>query len=197
MHKEILYDDVFDAQAHYRLILDSMARPGKINVLPDPELTAPKGIHASGALVAFALLNADVSYCVEGPAAFEVSRYLLVNTSARQVEKGEADYIFLDGSAPAELLHQLKVGSLPYPEDSATVVAAADDLSNEGNGLILLLSGPGVSGERKLCVSGLDRSFFEALAGINGEFPLGIDVILTDPERRVACIPRSTKVRIG
>jgi alpha-D-ribose 1-methylphosphonate 5-triphosphate synthase subunit PhnH len=197
MVKEILYDEVFDAQEHYRILLDSMARPGKINVLPEIELTTPKGIHLAGALAGFALLNADVSYYVEGVAAYEVSRYLLVNTSARPVASEQADYIFLDGSAPAELLPQLKVGTLPYPEDSATVVAAVDGLANESDGLGLLLTGPGVQGERRLCVVGLDRSFFEALATINVEFPLGIDVILTDPERRVACIPRSTKIRFS
>jgi alpha-D-ribose 1-methylphosphonate 5-triphosphate synthase subunit PhnH len=195
MVKEILYDDVFDAQEHYRLLLDSMARPGKINVLPEMELTTPRGIHTAGALVGFALLNADVTYYVEGPASFEVGRYLLVNTSARPAAPGEADYIFVDGSTPPELLLSLKPGTLPYPEDSATVVASVDGLGGEG--LVLLLSGPGVLGERKLCVAGLDRAFFGELAAINNEFPLGIDVILTDGERRVACIPRSTKIRVG
>jgi alpha-D-ribose 1-methylphosphonate 5-triphosphate synthase subunit PhnH len=204
MHKEILYDDVFDAQQHYRLLLDCMARPGKINLMPEMELTAPAGIHAAGALVGLALLNADVSYYVEGAGAYEVGRYLLVNTAARPVEAGEADYIFVDGSSPAELLRQLKVGTLPYPEEGATVVAAvegladsAEGLADSAEGLALQLSGPGVQGERILCVAGLDRSFFETLVEINGEFPLGIDVILTDKDRRVACIPRSTKIRIA
>lgn len=197
MQKEILYDDVFDAQQHYRLLLDCMARPGKINVLPEMELTTPAAIHAAGALVAFALLNADVSYYVEGPGAYEVGRYLLVNTAARPVEIGDADYIFLDGAAPAELLRQLKVGTLPYPEEGATVVVALEGLAQEGEGLALQLSGPGVAGERILYVRGLERTFFEVLADINGEFPLGIDVILTDGARRVACIPRSTKVRMS
>jgi len=45
MQREIQYDEIFDAQAHYRLLLDSMARPGKINVMPQLELTTPRGIH--------------------------------------------------------------------------------------------------------------------------------------------------------
>jgi alpha-D-ribose 1-methylphosphonate 5-triphosphate synthase subunit PhnH len=197
MHKEILYDDVFDAQQHYRLLLDCMARPGKINVMPEMELTAPAGIHAAGALVGFALLNADVSYYVEGAGAYEVGRYLLVNTAARPVEAGGADYIFVDGSSPVELLRQLKVGTLSYPEEGATVVAAVEGLADSAEGLALQLSGPGVQGERILYVRGLERVFFEVLTDINSEFPLGIDVILTDKDRRVACIPRSTKIRIG
>jgi alpha-D-ribose 1-methylphosphonate 5-triphosphate synthase subunit PhnH len=35
----------------------------------------------------------------------------------------------------------------------------------------------------------------EALATINAEFPLGIDLVLTDPAGRIACIPRSSRVR--
>ncbi|HXB07437.1 MAG TPA: phosphonate C-P lyase system protein PhnH [Puia sp.] len=196
MQREIYYDEVFDAQKHYRLVLDSMARPGKINVLPRLELNIPAGIHAAGALVGFALLNSDVAYCVEGPEAEVVSRYLLVNTSARPVAREEADYVFLVGAVPAALLYSLKVGTLPYPEDSATVIAMAEQLANEGEGIQLLLNGPGIDGERKLCVNGLDRSFFEALTTINGEFPLGVDLILTDSGYRVACIPRSTRVRV-
>ena len=34
MQRETTYDPVFDAQEHYRLLLDAMARPGKINTLP-------------------------------------------------------------------------------------------------------------------------------------------------------------------
>ena len=194
MQKEILYDEIFDAQAHYRLVLDSMARPGKINVMPAMELTAPAGLQAAGALVGFALLNADVSYYVE---AYEVGRYLLVNTAARPEAVSEADYVFIDGSVSAELLRQIKVGTLPYPDEGATVVAAIDGLADEGEGLALVISGPGVAGEKILVVKGLERTFFEVLTEINGEFPLGIDFILTDGERRIACIPRSSKVRVN
>lgn len=194
MQREIQYDEIFDAQAHYRLLLDSMARPGKINVMPRMELTTPQGIHAAGALVGFALLNSDVTFYVDGPAAEDVSLYLLVNTSARPAEAEAADYVFLDGSDTAELLYRLKTGTLPYPENGATVIAAVHELGG-GTGLALTLSGPGVDGERRLSVAGIDAAFLEALVTINAEFPLGIDLVLTDPMGRIACIPRSSRVR--
>jgi alpha-D-ribose 1-methylphosphonate 5-triphosphate synthase subunit PhnH len=194
MQREIQYDEIFDAQAHYRLLLDSMARPGKINVMPSLELTTPQGIHAAGALVGFALLNSDVSFYVDGPSAEDVSLYLLVNTSARPAEAEAADYVYLNGTASAEILYRLKTGTLPYPESSATVIAAVEELGGE-TGLVLTLSGPGVDGERQLSVAGLDTSLLEALVTINAEFPLGIDLVLTDPAGRIACIPRSSRVR--
>jgi len=205
MQREIQYDEIFDAQEHYRLLLDSMARPGKINVLPRLELTTPQGIHATGALVGFALLNSDVSFYVDGPSAEDVSLYLLVNTSARPAEAEEADYVYLDGTAAAGILYQLKTGTLPYPENSATVIAAVGALGETAEatgeaagetGLVLTLSGPGVDGERQLQVAGLNVALLEALVTINAEFPLGIDVVLTDPAGRIACIPRSSRIKI-
>jgi len=194
MQREIQYDEIFDAQAHYRLLLDSMARPGKINVMPQLELTTPRGIHAAGALVGFALLNSDVSFYVDGLAAEDVSLYLLVNSSARPAEAEEADYVYLDGTAAAEILYRLKTGTLPYPESSATVIVAVEELGGE-TGLVLTLSGPGVDGERRLAVAGMGTALLEALVTINAEFPLGIDLVLTDPTGRIACIPRSSRVR--
>lgn len=194
MQREIQYDEIFDAQAHYRLLLDSMARPGKINVMPSLELTTPQGIHAAGALVGFALLNSDVSFYVDGPSAEDVSLYLLVNTSAKPAEAEAADYVYLNGTAAAEILYRLKTGTLPYPESSATVIVAVEELGGE-TGLVLTLSGPGVDGERRLSVAGLDTALLEALVTINAEFPLGIDLVLTDPTGRIACIPRSSRVR--
>jgi alpha-D-ribose 1-methylphosphonate 5-triphosphate synthase subunit PhnH len=194
MQREIQYDEIFDAQAHYRLLLDSMARPGKINIMPSLELTTPQGIHAAGALVGFALLNSDVSFYVDGPSAEDVSLYLLVNTSARPAEAEAADYVYLNGTAAAEILYRLKTGTLPYPESSATVIAAVEELGGE-TGLVLTLSGPGVDGERQLSVAGLDTALLEALVTINAEFPLGLDLVFTDPTGRIACIPRSSRVR--
>jgi alpha-D-ribose 1-methylphosphonate 5-triphosphate synthase subunit PhnH len=46
-----------------------------------------------------------------------------------------------------------------------------------------------------MAVAGMDTALFEALVTINAEFPLGIDLVLTDPTGRIACIPRSSRVR--
>ena len=43
MVREIRYDEVFDAQKHFRSLLDSMTRPGRISVLDAVPLDAPPG----------------------------------------------------------------------------------------------------------------------------------------------------------
>ena len=201
MQREIAYDPVFDAQEHYRLLLDAMARPGKINILPRMQLATPPGLTSAAALVGFALLNADVSFFVDGANPDDAARYLLANTSSRPVDTHEADFVFASGAAPATLVETMKKGSLPYPEEGATIILNVMALATEPqglghgeDGLALTLRGPGVAGERTFFVRGLNATLVEALQQSNAEFPLGIDAILTDGDGRVACIPRSSRI---
>jgi alpha-D-ribose 1-methylphosphonate 5-triphosphate synthase subunit PhnH len=205
MTRETVYDPVFDAQEHYRLLLDSMARPGKINIIPRMQLTAPPALTEAAALVGFALLNADVSFHVDGADADQATSYLLVNTSARPVDAEEADFVFASGQASAALVDSMKKGTLPYPEEGATLVANVDTLAAEAQGLgrkstqtgdlAITVKGPGVAGEKTFFVRALDAALLKALQLSNTEFPLGIDLILADRDGRLACIPRSNQTR--
>jgi alpha-D-ribose 1-methylphosphonate 5-triphosphate synthase subunit PhnH len=153
MQRELQYDIVFDAQEHFRLLLDAMARPGEIRVLPIEDLTPPDGIHAAAALVGFALLNADVSFYATGLHWDAITRYLTVHTSAAPEIPEKADFWFMSGADHPEnanadidgfagggssaayytgLLARAKRGSLSYPEDSATLVVSVAQLSVVG-----------------------------------------------------------------
>lgn len=212
MQRETAYDPVFDAQEHYRILLDAMARPGKINILPRLLLSVPVATQGAitpiftdaAALIGFALLNSDVSFYVDGPGADLVTRYLIVNTSARPAELEEADFVFSSGHVSAVLIEAMKKGSLPYPEEGATLVASVGALATEpsglgtgnaGSDLALTLQGPGIADKQTFYVHGLNATLVEALQQSNMEFPLGIDLILTDGDGRVACIPRSSRIR--
>ena len=204
MQRETVYDQVFDAQEHYRILLDAMARPGTINVLPRMSLTTPPAITGAAALVGFALLNADVSFYADGEAADVVTRYLVINTAARPESPGEADFVFAAGTASAALLADMKKGTLPYPDEGATLVASVEALASEVQALgqalggkphlALTLEGPGVAGKRTFFVTGVSSELVAGLQQCNQEFPLGIDLILADPGHRIACIPRSSRV---
>lgn len=200
MQKELMYDGVFDAQEHYRLLLDCMARPGEVRVLQARGMNPPAGIHAAAALVGFALLNADVSFHAAGPLGEAVAGYLRENTDGLISEAGEADFIFMEGARAADaplaaLVAAAKVGTLPYPEGGATIVLSVDRLGTESGELALTLTGPGVALENKLYISGLHTDILGAVERQNLEFPLGIDLILADQEGRIAAIPRSSRVR--
>lgn len=204
MQRETVYDPVFDAQEHYRLLLDAMARPGTINILPGIPLTPPPGLSRAAALTGFALLDADASFSVDGADA-GATHYLVVNTSARPKAIAEADFVFAGGMASPDLVSTMKKGTLTYPEEGATLVAGVEALAtqvealgmagDEKPALSLTLKGPGIAGEKTVFVSGLSASLLEALQECNAEFPLGVDLVLTDPGNRIACIPRSSGVQ--
>lgn len=191
MQRELTYDPVFDAQAHYRLLLDAMARPGEVRNLPVTGMNPPSLLRPAAALVGFALLNADVSFYARGP----VVDYLRENTDAVVAEAMDADFLFLQGTDPAMLIDEAKVGTLPYPEGGATVVLSVDALA--GGPLAVMLTGPGIERENTLHIAGLNAGVLEAVQRQNQEFPLGVDLVLADAEGRIACIPRSSRMRFA
>ena len=191
MEKEILYDEVFDAQEHFRLILDSMARPGKINVIPMQEIDEPITINNASALIAFALLNTDVTFCTINDN--EAAEFIALHTSAKIADIHTANFVFIDGLQGSEFISALKTGTLPYPEDSATIIADVTRISEAkmSNSIAITLKGPGISGTETVYVSGLNTGLLDELKQQNLEFPLGIDLILTDSDNHMICIPRS------
>jgi alpha-D-ribose 1-methylphosphonate 5-triphosphate synthase subunit PhnH len=195
MQTELNYDTVFDAQQHFRLLLDSMSRPSKINTFPSADILPPDGLNHAAALTGFALLNPDVTYYIAGDNSDDIAAYLLVNTASRQAHIAMADYIFLPEGYYADALHEAQTGTPTYPEDSATLIASArlvSEQAHEGS-LVLTLKGPGVNGEAEVFVSGINPQLLDFLKEQNSEYPLGIDLIIADRNNNILCIPRSNK----
>jgi alpha-D-ribose 1-methylphosphonate 5-triphosphate synthase subunit PhnH len=195
MHSELSYDTVFDAQQHFRLLLDSMSRPGKINTFPTIDILPPSGLNQASALTGFALLNADVTYFIAGNNAHDIAGYFLINTGSRQVEIAAADYIFLPEEYGVDSLEEARIGIPTYPEDSATIIAEAARVSEypHDGAFAITLKGPGVDGEAKIFISGISTEILGFVNEQNAEYPLGIDLIITDRYNHVLCIPRSSK----
>jgi alpha-D-ribose 1-methylphosphonate 5-triphosphate synthase subunit PhnH len=199
MVRETLYDEVLHAQRHFRSLLDSMSRPGKINALDPVELTPPPGLNRASVLVAFALLNADVSFHLLNMSDADAA-YLTANTRARLAPIEAAAFVFTDGQSGPGGVEGINCGTLSYPDTSATIVIQVDALSREPlpGGLKLTLEGPGIATTACVYVRRLNPDLLLALQARNAEFPLGIDSVLTcDDERGVAQvvgIPRTARV---
>jgi len=199
MVRETVYDDVFHAQRHFRSLLDSMSRPGKINALDPVDLSPPPHLNRASVLVAFALLNADVSFHMLNMSDADAA-YLTANTRARVAPMGAATFVFTDGENTPGALEGINCGTLPYPDTAATIVIQVDALSPEplAGGLKLTFEGPGVETTACAYTRRLNPDVLLALQARNAEFPLGIDSILTcDDERgvpHVLGIPRTSKV---
>jgi len=195
MRREVNYDEVFDAQQQFRIILDSMSRPGKINQMPQMDIEPPAGINNASVLIGFALLNADVSFFVAGDNSAAITPYIALNTTAQPKSINDADFIFMDGLDDEALIAEAKTGTLSYPEESATIIISVDEISEDvlTGSVKLILKGPGVETKMQVGLSGLNPEILNAVKEQNLEFPLGIDVILVDKDNSIVCIPRSNR----
>jgi alpha-D-ribose 1-methylphosphonate 5-triphosphate synthase subunit PhnH len=195
MIRETVYDEIFDAQRHFRTVLDSMSRPGKINRFAPLALTPPEGFPRAAAYVGFALLNADVAaHAVAYGAAAEL--YLRTNTQCRIESGSEADFIFQSGAGEVTAINDAKVGIPTYPESGATVVIAVNHIgkSSSTGGVQLTLEGPGIETREIVFVTGLRTELLAALKAKNAEFPLGVDAMLVSADECIICLPRTTRV---
>jgi len=194
--KEILYNEVSDAQIHFRILLNALAHPGSIYDFPKMELTPPNNIHLASICIGFALMNADVSFAVQNENEVEIAHYLALNTGASIATLEQADYLFTTGNTDPSSITSLKTGTLSYPENSATLIIDVNQLSSSPaiNALAIELSGPGIENTTTVYVNGLSSTLLEAIQEQNTEFPLGLDIMLTDNHNQLACIPRSSTI---
>jgi alpha-D-ribose 1-methylphosphonate 5-triphosphate synthase subunit PhnH len=192
------FDPVFDSQKIFRCILDSMARPGKINLLPATGLCPPGEWCSHVAAVAFTLLDREVTFCVLGKEAQKMESYLVLNTGSRPVKVEEADFIIVPGKDLIPRLSLAKRGNLEYPDGGATVIVTVDEILSDPEhryqGLAVTLSGPGIPDHCRLLIRGLHLSYLEHFNNLNREYPLGVDWIMVAEDGRIACLPRTTTV---
>jgi alpha-D-ribose 1-methylphosphonate 5-triphosphate synthase subunit PhnH len=201
MIRELAYDPVLHSQSHFRSILEAVSRPGTIRELEAVELAPAPGLDTASSLVAFALLNADVSFHLVNMSDV-AAEYLSTNTNAAASSIEQAAFIFTDGAAPpAATLEGANCGTLNYPDTAATIVIQVEALSPDPlpGALMLTLEGPGVDGRSIVSVRGLSADLLLALQARNAEFPLGIDAIVTCDDGRARCprvlgIPRTARV---
>ena len=197
--KETAYDEVFDAQRTFRVLLDSMSRPGRIYELPAPAYEGvPDGMSAHGLTVLKTLCDNLVSIAFEPPRE-ELRdtwrRYLNLNTASPVRPVAEAGYALFDGASFAESFAELPIGDTEFPERGATAILQVSRISAEPiNGLSITASGPGVQTEQRIIAAGLDPRYLSARERACDEYPMGIDLILVDQAGAVVSYPRSSTV---
>ncbi len=202
MIRETAYNTVFDAQTHFRLLMDSMARPGKIYMLNGVAINPPRSLNRASALIGLALLNADVTFFASR-SPDDIADYLRTNTASRPADAPTADFLFLSGIDDPTLIDRAQTGSLSYPETGASViidVTAVSDQPLPANDLAqiltLHLTGPGIKTTQTVFINGLNPALLDSVRKKNAEYPLGIDLILADADDRVICLPRTTKIAV-
>ena len=174
------------SQAVFRVLLESLARPGRVFRLPQESGQVGPGIVP----LAIAVIGSKVA--VAG--APEWQARICRATGASPVGIDEASLAAIYGTASTETVSRLRRGSAAAPEDGAKVGLACGALFEGGPGETTIeLKGPGVNGRTRLGVNGVSREVFDALRAANAMFPAGVDVWLVDERGRVAGLPRSAR----
>lgn len=197
------FDAVFDSQKAFRTLLRAMARPGEIERLPHTQLCPPQGLSPYPMLVLFSLLDHEVSFEVIDEKHIianlaEVTNYIAVRTRSSVIPFRNADFILVYGGTSKGRIVEAQRGTLEYPDRGATVLYEVNAIGEIlSDGIELQLTGPGIKDRRCLCIDGLARDEVESILKTRQEFPLGVDIILSDSQGKVAALPRSTEINYG
>ncbi len=185
-------DQARDSARAFRLMLDAMARPGRI--LPiDTALEVPAPLLPSSAAICLSLCDYDTPLWLdESLRQTQVLDYLRFHTGApTEADMKRASFLLCTPESALDTLAEANRGSAEYPDASATLIVQVPKLAA---GDRLILKGPGIDGETDFRTLGLGERFWDAMADNHQLFPLGADVFFAAPAK-MAALPRSTHIR--
>ena len=169
------FDDIFDTQKTFRLLLDAMANPSRVVSIQEG---AEKlyGSKREMLTLAMTLLDKNTGFYTFGHT--ELDEQILLLTHAEKKTLEEADYVFVtEEEHLPEAFAKAKRGTLENPHTSAT----------------LSISGPGVDGVATFQSPVVLEEAFRLRAEQAYEYPQGVDMIFVSPEGELFCIPRMVK----
>lgn len=201
----------------FRRLLDSMARPGKINQLEYPhfQLEPPRShvqtratdmsvnLYALGAMLT--LLDREVTFAVAADGHWlshtsPIVRWLLHRSGSTLMPPESTLFAFFCEGRSNGLITQLSRGTQLEPESSATAFYCVGQLADKPeenlHWLTLELTGPGIERMHRVSVTGLVRSEIKLINLTHEGYPLGIDVYLIDSLGRCIGLPRTTSIKI-
>ncbi|HWQ78658.1 MAG TPA: phosphonate C-P lyase system protein PhnH [Anaerovoracaceae bacterium] len=200
------FDEVFDAQKVFRLILTAVANPARIvNIKPFADKLY--GDEPGMLAIAMTLLDNEVSFHVCGSGG--LSEDIISLTLSKQENPEQADYIFITEPGILEAaIKTAKCGSLQDPHKSATLIIKAEgnrggnhlpgqgacgetgDRDDEDKFCVLRLTGPGIGETAELSASEPVRTALDIRDGQFYEYPQGIDMIFVSEDGSLFAVPR-------
>lgn len=186
------FDFVHDGQQVFREVLSAMSNPGSTKSIAAQaakfgEVYAP--LTAMGCTL---LDNEEVMYVEKNP---RLSAELHNLTLCHPGALGDADYVFLSSemnyASMKEILKNVKWGTYADPQDSATVLILCQELIGTTE---MTLKGPGIDGSMTRQINQYIKKILLIRQELQIEYPLGVDLIFTDPKGEILCVPRLCKV---
>jgi alpha-D-ribose 1-methylphosphonate 5-triphosphate synthase subunit PhnH len=186
-------DPVAQSQSTFRMVLDAMARPGRVlDVAPSDSPNRAGGLSPAAAAVGLTLVDFETPVWLD-PTLAPAAGWLRFLCACPIVATPEAArFAFAAGASGLPPLTAFDLGSDEYPDRSTTLILEVSALRT-GTGLTL--SGPGIRETERLAVEGLPNTFWAARATLADLFPRGLDLILTCGTR-IAALPRTTCVEV-
>ncbi|WP_010648700.1 phosphonate C-P lyase system protein PhnH [Oceanobacillus massiliensis] len=191
-------DQVHDLQEVFRKLLHSMSRPGSISSIQDTAQRVDYDLSCYDAtlLCALTLLDGEVTFHILSDKNQHLTGKISEYTLARHAPIDEADYVIVfQNDTESDVLHALercKNGTLVNPQQSSTWIMESMHLTNDDE---IKLNGPGIKNCAHL-QTGFSSAIWHARNERTNEYPLGMDLILTDSEGHAACVPRTAKVEM-
>lgn len=180
-----------DSAEAFRVILNAMARPGRISKLGQknhPEIL----LDSTWALLLTLVDHAGSVFLPNEYALPTVIASLQFQTGARiAVAPDNAAFVLAKATEATSLLEACDMGSPEYPDRSTTLIVQCEALLEES----VTLSGPGIQTIQNFGASGVAAPFWQVLAARRQHYPRGTDVFFTAPGQ-IAAIPRSTRIEV-
>ncbi|MEQ9636694.1 MAG: phosphonate C-P lyase system protein PhnH [Devosia marina] len=164
------------SNATFEALMWALSRPGDIRTLPEAGFDA----------ISETLVDLECSAYADTPAM----RERILATGANLSDRiAAADYVFITALEHAgQQLAEIKCGTALYPDDGATLIAAAAHLGNR-----VRLTGPGIQETTEIALA-VSPGFW-AMRETLCLYPEGFDIFFVDGDKVVG-IPRSTKVEV-
>lgn len=190
------YLDVHESQAIFRILIDTMSRPGIVSALPTSISTRIEPV----ILPLLALLGHETPFCILAPNSDFLSQIVSRTTNAVAVPLSQASFIASTESLSDTFFDQICIGKPDRPDFAAQIVVTCSAISNERLKNLsheLILSGPGVDGETHLYFETAQPSVFKYLTHRPHIFPMGCDIWFVSNAGIITAIPRTTVVTIA
>ncbi len=181
----------FDSTDVFRKVLTAMSHPGEIQDLKAP-CTHPDSLNPTSAAILLALadMETEVWLAPEMDSA-EARNFLKFHTGCKVVEDpNECKFAIANSNSDIASYKALSTGSAEYPDRSATLIMAVEDIDNAQG---VTLTGPGIKVSRHLKVSNVIKEFWTWFETNTQLFPQGVDVIFAS-EAHIAAVPRTIKL---
>lgn len=184
-------DAARESQATFRIVMDAMARPGRILPLA-PSFISPPPLTPAAAAILLTLVDFETPLWLDAALSREpaVAAFLRFHTGARLAPSPEtAAFALIADPASAPPLAVFAQGAPDYPDRSTTIIWQVETLQPHG----WTFAGPGIREEIAFGASPLPPDFASQLQDNRARFPLGVDLIFAGPGV-VAALPRSARL---